>query len=52
MKKVTFLLVLVALVASVVGTGAADAFKLIRLEIINDSGETVYIKLEGDLTDA
>ena len=52
MKKVTFLLVLVALVASVVGTGAADTFRLIRLDIINDSGDTVYMKLEGDLTEA
>ena len=52
MKKLTFWLVLVALVASVIGTGAADVFKLVRLDIINKSGDTVYIKLEGELTDA
>ena len=51
MKKVTILLVLVALLASVFATGASE-YKLIRLDVINDSGDTVYIKLEGDLTDA
>ena len=47
MKKVTILLVLVALLASVFGTGAASANKLVRLDVFNDSGDTVYLKLEA-----
>ena len=52
MKKVTILLVLVALLASVFGTGAASANRLIRLDIYNDTGDTVYMKLEATVGDA
>ena len=52
MKKVTILLVLVAMLASVFGTGAASANKLIRLDIYNVSGDTVYMKLEATVGDA
>jgi hypothetical protein len=52
MKKVTILLVLVAMLASVFGTGAASVNKLIRLDVINDSGDTVYLKLEATVGEA
>ena len=49
MKKVTILLVLVAMLAAAFTTGTT---KLVRLTIFNDTGDTVYMKLEGTEGDA
>jgi hypothetical protein len=50
MKKLNLLLVVVLLASSLLT--AASATKLVRLEVYNKSGETVYMKLEGEHTDS
>lgn len=46
MRKIIFLLLALTLIAS------ASGAKLVRLDIINDTGDTVYMKLEGTESDA
>ena len=50
MKKLN-LLIVVALLASALLMAATPA-KLVRLEVINQTGAPIYIKLEGQLTEA
>ena len=50
MKKLN-LLIIAALLATML-LMAATPTKLVRLTVNNDSGDTVYIKLEGDLTES
>jgi hypothetical protein len=47
MKKLMLLVLIAMLASSLVAAKLPD--KLIRLEVINKSGDTVYIKLEGTL---
>ena len=49
MKKLNLLLI-VALLASALL--AANPAKLVRLDVINKSGDVIYMKLEGELTDS
>ena len=50
MKKLNVLLIVAMLAAALVAANPAG--KLVRLEVINASGDTVYIKLEGKHTGA
>ena len=50
MKKLNLLLIVAILATTLLAANPAG--KLVRLEVINASGDTVYIKLEGKHTDA